>query len=484
MLLLIIPVTIAEERSSMSLQEVNEIKSIQAKIDRQDGDWIANTTSVSGLSTEEKKAMCGAKIVYLERFRVQSIKAPKSVSVPSAFNWHNIDGEDWMTPVRHQGSCGSCWAFGVIGAFEACVNIQKNDPNFNIDLSEQHLVSECCSAGDCRGGYPTGALAYIKNSGVSVESCFQYMASNSACTPCTDWGNESYKIDNYVYIDSDTDSYKWALQKYGPMSVVLKVSEDWFYYKSGVYSPVWTSDKFGWANHAVVLCGWDDALGAWIIKNSWGERWGMSGYAYVKYGDLEQYRYGYAIADPIIPAPNPDNGLWIKPVSAIASSSVGSGYLPENAIDGLEGTFWFSKRRKTNPWIQFNLGEVRKIDGTRAMIYRRDIPMIADIQVSEDGENWNTVVSNFVIDDSSGFVEMPFDCVKAKHVRLYETSFPRRFGTCTEFDVRLCDDTIPEHRMSIHAAYPDRTEVIYIDDENLMNVSLFWGNTERFRWWN
>ena len=53
-------------------------------------------------------------------------------------------------------------------------------------------------------------------------------------------------------------------------------------------------------NHAVLLIGWDDAQGAWIIKNSWGIDWGstagfgnVGGYGYVQY---EQNNIGYAAA--------------------------------------------------------------------------------------------------------------------------------------------------------------------------------------------
>jgi cathepsin L len=49
-------------------------------------------------------------------------------------------------------------------------------------------------------------------------------------------------------------------------------------------------------NHAVILCGWDDAKGAWLLKNSWGTGWGENGFMWIKYG-CNKVGYGacYAI---------------------------------------------------------------------------------------------------------------------------------------------------------------------------------------------
>jgi len=276
-------------------------QTIQKQIKIKNADWIAGETSVSSLSTAEMRMMCGARI-RAEDYRMPALAAPRQrVADPIAFDWTNKDGKNWVTPIRSQGSCGSCWAFGAIAAVEAQINIAKKNPDLDIDLSEQHLTATCCSnCGDCGGGYPTSALSYIKRTGIPNETCYPYEAKNSPCNPCSDY--EPYQIEDYKKIKATTADYKYALQEYGPMVVVLRVQEDWFYYKSGVYTPTWTG-KLGWANHCVALVGFDDTKGAWHVKNSWGSRWGEQGYAWVRYGDLEKYNYGYVVIDPVIPAP-------------------------------------------------------------------------------------------------------------------------------------------------------------------------------------
>jgi len=276
-------------------EEIQAINAIQQKIDEVGAQWTAGHTSVSNLSPYEKQRMRGTLIEHPSPDDI-IIGCPYDVAddLPPSFDWRDVDGVNWMTPVRDQRACGSCWAFATIGAVEACINIYNGEPNPDYNLSEQHLVSDCCNAGDCKEGYLTGALNYIINYGVPPESCFPYKARNSACTPCDGWEDIAQKIDSYIFVEPTKDSFKWALQNYGPMVVYLLVPDDWYFYKSGVYEPVLKS-AISASGHGVVLCGWDDSDECWIIKNSWGKHWGENGYARVKYGNLEKYNYDIAI---------------------------------------------------------------------------------------------------------------------------------------------------------------------------------------------
>ncbi len=67
-----------------------------------------------------------------------------------------------MTRVKEQGAAGTCWAFAAVGQVEAVINITTNIPNFNFDLAEQTLVSDCCLYyGACDGGMHFWALNYM-----------------------------------------------------------------------------------------------------------------------------------------------------------------------------------------------------------------------------------------------------------------------------------------------------------------------------------
>ena len=334
------------------------------KIAARGANWKAGKTSVSELSEKEKKQMCGARVGPIPE-NARFAQPLAGVTYDASFDWRNKDGKDWVTPVRNQGSCGSCWAFSALGATEAAINIYANDPDKDIDLSEQHLVSDCCNAGSCSGGWPNSALGYVRDMGVSDESCFPYTMSNSACTPCSDWEENSWKIEDYVYVYSSTDAFKSALQKYGPISVILSVPDDWFYYSGGIYEPTWSfSDGVGWANHAVVLTGWNDSEGCWIIKNSWGTGWGEQGYGKVLYGNLEKYNYAYAVTGIV------DNDDDIPPsvitdlvTADVTYSSIDLGWTAVGD-DGLNGTASvYDIRYSTSEITDLNWNSVTQVIG-------------------------------------------------------------------------------------------------------------------------
>jgi len=111
------------------------------------------------------------------REHVLPAKASRAASAASGADWRSFNSKNYVTPVRDQGSCGSCWAFSTTAALESYTLIQNNTPDVNLDLSEQVLVS-CGQAGNCKGGWPDRASDYLKSSGLPLESCYPDTALN------------------------------------------------------------------------------------------------------------------------------------------------------------------------------------------------------------------------------------------------------------------------------------------------------------------
>ncbi len=59
-------------------------------------------------------------------------------SLPAKYDLRNVDGRNYVTPIKSQGSLGTCWAHACIGAAES--NAIMNGANPSINLSEKALA--------------------------------------------------------------------------------------------------------------------------------------------------------------------------------------------------------------------------------------------------------------------------------------------------------------------------------------------------------
>ncbi|MDH4366683.1 MAG: DUF333 domain-containing protein [Dehalococcoidia bacterium] len=196
--------------------------------------------------------------------------------LPASFDWRNKDGQNWMTPVKDQGVCGSCWAFATVGTVEPQYNIFANDPTLDLDLSEQYLVS-CSGCGDCGGGYEGCALGVVQDDGIPDEACFPYTATDSTCAgKCFDWSHRLYTIDDTGSVADNITAIKEYLIDKGPLVARMGVGPEFggYFDSNGTYR---CSIDSG-INHVVVIVGYDEAEDCWIVKNSWGTAWGDDGY--------------------------------------------------------------------------------------------------------------------------------------------------------------------------------------------------------------
>ena len=406
---------------------------LETRLAFEDDPWQAGETSVSDFPVEMKKRLA-CTITHAPE-HVDVLKSVRA-EFPSKWDWRDREGVNYVTPVRSQGSCGSCWAFSAVATMESAVLIATGS---KVDLSEQHLVSKCSGSGSCGGGWPDEALEYIRDSGIPPEDCFKYQGRSLPCSPCDNWESLVWRIRSFKSVQSTTAAFKEALTTHGPISVVLTAPDDLFYYRGGVYEPIMDVDGVGWANHAVLLVGYNDAGGYWIVKNSWGSGWGDHGYAKVKYGVLEGYNYAYVITELEKRGDDGDEtGVWSSPVTAESSSCYGDGYHARNAIDELEDTHWFSESGAEHPMLSMRLSERRNVDAVRFETYPRDLPMKVSVAAcASHGGSWR-IIAGATLTNPVEVVE--FEKVAMEFVQVVFTPQNRAYGTCTDFKVRLADD--------------------------------------------
>ncbi|MQY10899.1 hypothetical protein SRB5_10120 [Streptomyces sp. RB5] len=224
-------------------------------------------------------------------------------AAPSAFDFRDINGYNYISPVRSQGNCGSCVAFGTTAAVEGA--LKRYHPDRNPDFSEAHLFfchgraegRTCGNYGESNGGWwPERALTWWRDTGVADEGCFPYVgpATTShptpACTPCSDSAGRVTRIDNYYVLNSAQQMKDWlSVGQYSPLVAGFTVYQDFFDFFSANTLPsavyrVSNSPGTNWGGHCVCVIGYSDYDQAWICKNSWGPHWAASGFFKIGYG--------------------------------------------------------------------------------------------------------------------------------------------------------------------------------------------------------
>ena len=260
------------------------VKQIKKELqNRPDIRWFAKDTGViEKLAIDKRANPFGLIEDRNQGVEIFSEDVGTSEGLPSKLDWRDVDGINWMTPMRNQAACGSCVAFGTLGAVEARLNIAKQVPYFGLDLSEHFLFNDI---GACDQGAMLGdGASSMRYKGTADESCLPYtMGRTGDDSPefpaCSDVKERLTKIENYRSISSSR--MKQALQR-GPVLTRMSVYEDFMFYAGGVYQHISGPYKGG---HAVTLVGYDDSEQAWIVRNSWGEQWGEQGYFRIKYND-------------------------------------------------------------------------------------------------------------------------------------------------------------------------------------------------------
>lgn len=255
------------------------------------------------LETAKKQNEFAVEALALIRPKTRSA-IPKNLSVCSSsasrFDWRD---HGKVTSVKDQRSCGSCWAFSAMASYEGS-NLLVNKQA--ADVSEQHAIS-CSKAGSCDGGWYGPVFDWMMRDGATDEAYFAYSASDA---PCQTHVPSQYWTSVWGFV-SDSESIppagrlKKAICEHGPVSVAVNATPAFQAYTGGVFDEKDPGD----INHAVVLVGWDDEKGAWILKNSWGPGWGDNGYMFIRY---DSNKVGYAAA-------------WVEALTEKVASSEATG---------------------------------------------------------------------------------------------------------------------------------------------------------------
>jgi C1A family cysteine protease len=233
----------------------------------------------------------------LSHLRPSHPSPDKILSHPARFDWRE---EGLVSPIKNQGSCGSCYAFAAASDVESRV---LDDHETLVDISENHLKECHFEERSCLGGNAFMMTNVLSLHGAVLEDCDPYEPTDVGCrTGC----DHHFSVLDWIIICGNvlpaTTAMKQALLDHGPLSTTVYAGDD--------AHPAWRTSFNNWSgdsglhfggandpNHAVTLVGWDDdhphdggGQGCWIVKNSWGTGWGdacgfgeTGGYFYIAY---------------------------------------------------------------------------------------------------------------------------------------------------------------------------------------------------------
>ncbi|NOZ60047.1 MAG: T9SS type A sorting domain-containing protein [Calditrichaeota bacterium] len=344
-----------------SAMDNTEISQIQQAIKAKGASWTAGENWVTRLPREEQIKLLGTIPEHPNPSEAKIIELPTQNDLPAKFDWRNNNG-DWLTPVTNQANCGSCWDFSAVAQVETWWKIKNNLPDTTIDLSEQFVLS--CSGGTCNGWSISGALDFIKDTGVPPEEYMSYQADDTVpCDSVRDgWESKKITIPGWGYVtqeEVDIQKIKNAVYLH-PLSVSYEVFEDFNAYSSGVYEHVY-GQSIGW--HAVLIVGWEDDLQCWIVKNSWGKNWGEKGYFRIKWNNsnmgswspfiwdgltnngslsLEQneYQYSFTRGDSVVQLVNLKN-TGSQPLYYAATDYLTKFFFHTDDFESYDGQSWW-----------------------------------------------------------------------------------------------------------------------------------------------
>ena len=210
-------------------------------------------------------------------------------AAPDSWDWTQ---KGYVSPVKDQGSCGSCWAFSTVGNLEGLYYKEKGVMK---TFSEQMLVDCDTYDSGCNGGLMENTFTWLKeNGGIMTDTDYPYKGRKGTCQS-DETKYVDMQITGYTKLGSgsstwdpvDEDEIKEFLYETGPLAVALNANPLQTY-SSGILDKTSSQCPTSGMNHAVTMVGYghDDSQDKdyWIVKNSWGKNWGEDGYFRIRRG--------------------------------------------------------------------------------------------------------------------------------------------------------------------------------------------------------
>lgn len=207
---------------------------------------------------------------------------PANLKLPRA-----ADCLKFEAPIGNQGALGSCTAWAVTAAYRNTEIELRGDSPDPSELATYYWTRELQGTvnSDSGAAIRTAIKSLVKR-GTCDEALHPYVVSNFRKAPSSAAVADAAKsrVVAYARVEQTAAALKDQIARCNPVVFGFTVYGRAFDEagKSGVMPmPRWLDRAVG--GHAVVIVGYDDAKGAYLIRNSWGNRWGQKGYFWMPY---------------------------------------------------------------------------------------------------------------------------------------------------------------------------------------------------------
>ena len=291
-----------EDADILKFEPGDTLEEIRAKIEHNGYHFTVNNNWVFDMPGRDKRAFFNRSAPIFPEMSEGYDGIGPLVShlgerqLPTSFDWRSYNGHTYIGPVRDQGACGDCYAFGACASAEGAYNWANGKYDSNCADFSEAFVAFClsdlysgfdgCAGSDYDYQEFTGLVEY----GVCNNDVYPYTDREQACQSSA-WDAPRTSFQSWHRVDcNDTAAIKTAIMTYGVVAAAVEVGSAFEAYSGGVYQDSYTTCSsspcyYTPTNHIIALVGWNDngGDGYWILRNSWGTHWGESGYMRIKY---------------------------------------------------------------------------------------------------------------------------------------------------------------------------------------------------------
>lgn len=284
------PVGESERSKQIRLESENRLKELPEEAERKWQEWLNQNPNAK--PDERRRAEI--------RIRVKGFDSNQL----KKFDWRDYGLDVGEVGFQGFNDCNTCWAFASVDAMEISrrlleIRYSTNEVRYLIPSSARQLISHAVKPEDYCGFYWHGeAFTFLVDKGLPLGGSIIYTDDVRGSMPDATHFVRALTWD-YVHKPADqvapVDAIKRELLNHGSVVSLIKFDYCFRIYGSGVFNE--RQNDLG--QHLVLIIGWDDEKGAWLIKNSYGPEWGEQGFGWVKYGSNNIGQFAaWVAADP------------------------------------------------------------------------------------------------------------------------------------------------------------------------------------------